>query len=72
MLVVFYHRKKRLGGEEVISRVCGVAVNVYMPKDRVTNNTQGFGFVEFKSEADADYVSMVSRSRAFCFFFFLL
>jgi RNA recognition motif-containing protein len=33
------------------------AVNVYMPKDRVTNAHQGYGFVEFRGEEDADYVS---------------
>lgn len=33
------------------------AVNVYLPKDRVTNAHQGYGFVEFRSEEDADYVS---------------
>jgi hypothetical protein len=33
------------------------AVNVYLPKDRVTNNHQGYGFVEFRAEEDADYVS---------------
>ena len=32
------------------------AVNVYLPKDRVTNNHQGYGFVEFRTEEDADYV----------------
>jgi splicing factor 3B subunit 4 len=32
-------------------------VNVYLPKDRVTNNHQGYGFVEFRAEEDADYVS---------------
>ena len=26
-----------------------------MPKDRVTAQHQGYGFVEFRSEADADY-----------------
>jgi splicing factor 3B subunit 4 len=31
------------------------AVNVYVPKDRVTNLHQGYGFVEFRSEEDADY-----------------
>ena len=35
-----------------------VAANVYLPKDRVTNNHQGYGFVEFKSEEDADYVRL--------------
>ena len=34
-------------------------VNVYMPKDRVTNQHQGYGFVEFKTEDDADYVCVV-------------
>lgn len=36
---------------------CIVSVNVYVPKDRVTNLHQGYGFVEFRSEEDADYVS---------------
>lgn len=35
---------------------CMSAVNVYLPKDRVTSQHQGYGFVEFKSEEDADYV----------------
>lgn len=30
-------------------------VNVHMPKDRVTQMHQGYGFVEFLSEDDADY-----------------
>ena len=34
----------------------GPVVNVYLPKDRVTSQHQGYGFVEFKSEDDADYV----------------
>ena len=33
------------------------AVNVYLPKDRVTNQHMAYGFVEFRSEDDADYVS---------------
>lgn len=36
------------------SNVC-VAVNVHMPKDRVTMMHQGYGFVEFMGEEDADY-----------------
>lgn len=36
-----------------------VVVNVYVPKDRVTNLHQGYGFVEFRSEEDADYVWFV-------------
>ena len=35
------------------------AVNVYLPKDRVTNSHQGYGFVEFRSEEDADYAIKV-------------
>lgn len=33
----------------------GPVVNVHMPKDRVTQNHQGYGFIEFMSEDDADY-----------------
>ncbi|OTF80656.1 polyadenylate-binding protein 1-like protein, partial [Euroglyphus maynei] len=33
----------------------GPVVNVHMPKDRVTNLHQGYGFVEFMCEEDADY-----------------
>ncbi|GAB4820932.1 hypothetical protein N2152v2_007978 [Parachlorella kessleri] len=33
----------------------GPVVNVYLPKDRVTNAHQGYGFVEFRTEEDADY-----------------
>lgn len=33
----------------------GQVVNVHMPKDRITGNHQGYGFVEFGSEEDADY-----------------
>ncbi|WIA17243.1 hypothetical protein OEZ85_014116 [Tetradesmus obliquus] len=33
----------------------GPIVNVYLPKDRVTNNHQGYGFVEYRAEEDADY-----------------
>lgn len=32
-----------------------VSVNVHMPKDRVTQTHQGYGFVEFMGEEDADY-----------------
>lgn len=34
-----------------------MAVNVYLPKDRVTSTHQGYGFVEMRGEEDADYVS---------------
>ncbi|KAF7992823.1 hypothetical protein HCN44_005167 [Aphidius gifuensis] len=33
----------------------GPVVNVHMPKDRVTQLHQGYGFVEFMGEEDADY-----------------
>ncbi|CAH9119185.1 unnamed protein product [Cuscuta epithymum] len=37
----------------------GPVVNVYVPKDRVTNAHQGYGFAEFRSEEDADYAIKV-------------
>lgn len=33
----------------------GPVVNVHMPKDRVTQMHQGYGFIEFMGEEDADY-----------------
>jgi splicing factor 3B subunit 4 len=30
-------------------------VNVYIPKDKLTNLHQGYGFVEFATEEDAEY-----------------
>ncbi|KAK3702458.1 hypothetical protein QZH41_020112, partial [Actinostola sp. cb2023] len=33
----------------------GPVVNVHMPKDRITQQHQGYGFVEFLGEEDADY-----------------
>lgn len=32
-----------------------IVVNVHMPKDRITQSHQGYGFVEFMGEEDADY-----------------
>ena len=32
-----------------------ISVNVHMPKDRITQQHQGYGFVEFMGEEDADY-----------------
>lgn len=32
-----------------------LAVNVHVPRDRITQSHQGYGFVEFMSEDDADY-----------------
>ena len=37
----------------------GRIVNVHLPKDRVTQTHQGYGFVEFISEEDADYAAKV-------------
>jgi splicing factor 3B subunit 4 len=37
----------------------GPIVNVHLPKDRVTQTHQGYGFVEFASEEDADYASKI-------------
>ncbi|KAF2261152.1 RNA-binding domain-containing protein [Lojkania enalia] len=33
--------------------------NVHLPKDRVSQTHQGFGFVEFMSEEDADYAAKI-------------
>lgn len=37
----------------------GPVVNVHMPKDRITLLHQGYGFVEFLTEDDADYACKV-------------
>ena len=42
----------------------GPVTNVYMPKDRVTNAHQGYAFVEYRAEEDADYVSARARPRS--------
>ena len=34
---------------------CGRVINVHLPKDKISNDHQGFAFVEFRSEEDADY-----------------
>lgn len=36
-----------------------ILVNVHMPKDRITQLHQGYGFVEFLGEEDADYAIKV-------------
>ncbi len=33
--------------------------NIHMPRDRVTQNHQGFGFVEFRTPGDAEYAANV-------------
>lgn len=37
----------------------GPVINVHLPKDRVTQTHQGYGFVEFASEEDADYAAKI-------------
>ncbi|PIA92329.1 Splicing factor 3B subunit 4 [Cercospora beticola] len=37
----------------------GPVINVHLPKDRVTQSHQGYGFVEFGSEEDADYACKI-------------
>jgi splicing factor 3B subunit 4 len=37
----------------------GPVVNVYLPKDRVAGVHQGYGFVEFRGEEDAEYAVKV-------------
>eukprot|EP01114_Cavostelium_apophysatum_P016552 TRINITY_DN4731_c0_g1_i2.p1 TRINITY_DN4731_c0_g1~~TRINITY_DN4731_c0_g1_i2.p1 ORF type:complete len:261 (-),score=58.69 TRINITY_DN4731_c0_g1_i2:798-1580(-) len=37
----------------------GPVVNVHIPKDKLTGVHSGFGFVEFRSEEDADYAMKV-------------
>ena len=37
----------------------GPIINVHLPKDRVTQSHQGYGFVEFGSEEDADYAAKI-------------
>ncbi|KAJ0750840.1 putative RNA recognition motif domain, nucleotide-binding alpha-beta plait domain superfamily [Helianthus annuus] len=58
---VKYEDKRSEASEELLWELfvqAGPVVNVYVPKDRVTNLHQGYGFVEFRSEEDADYVSI--------------
>nr|CAG4641143.1 EOG090X0BVS [Eulimnadia texana] len=37
----------------------GPVVNVHMPKDRITMQHQGYGFIEFLGEEDADYACKI-------------
>lgn len=39
----------------------GPIVNVHLPKDRVTQSHQGYGFVEFATEQDADYAAQITN-----------
>eukprot|EP01122_Echinamoeba_exundans_P010280 TRINITY_DN3812_c0_g1_i1.p1 TRINITY_DN3812_c0_g1~~TRINITY_DN3812_c0_g1_i1.p1 ORF type:complete len:261 (+),score=29.52 TRINITY_DN3812_c0_g1_i1:91-873(+) len=38
---------------------CGPVVNVHIPKDKLTKEHNAFGFVEFKTEQDADYAMKI-------------
>ncbi|KAK5166191.1 Spliceosome-associated protein 49 [Saxophila tyrrhenica] len=40
----------------------GPVVNVHLPKDRVSQSHQGFGFVEFRGEKDADYACQLMNN----------
>ena len=44
----------------------GPVSNVHLPRDKVTGSHQGYGFVEFRSEEDADYAPetiTITRTR---------
>ncbi|KAG2270428.1 hypothetical protein Bca52824_064983 [Brassica carinata] len=41
-----------------------LSINVYLPKDRMTNLHQGYGFIEFLSEEDAYWYRMGSRQSS--------
>ena len=53
------HFASRVLRQLIVRKCCnsqaGPVVNVHMPKDKVTQMHQGYGFVEFRSEIDADY-----------------
>lgn len=40
----------------------GRIVNIHLPKDRVTQSHQGYGFVEFQSEEDAEYAAKIMNA----------
>ena len=45
---------------------CGPVANIHLPKDKITNTHQGYGFVEFKNEEDADYtIKILNMIRLF-------
>ena len=41
---------------------CGPVSAVNFPRDRVTNEHSGFGFVEFKNEEDSDYAIKIMHT----------
>lgn len=43
-----------------------ILVNVHLPKDRVTQTHQSYGFVEFLTEEDADYaIKIMNQVRLY-------
>lgn len=45
---------------------CGPVANIHLPRDKITNMHQGYGFVEFKNEEDADYtIKIMNMIRLF-------
>lgn len=43
-----------------------MVVNVHLPKDRVTQSHQSYGFVEFLTEEDADYaIKIMNQVRLY-------
>jgi len=44
----------------------GPVANIHLPRDKITNTHQGYGFVEFKNEEDADYsIKIMNMQRLF-------
>ncbi|GAO48665.1 RNA-binding domain-containing protein [Saitoella complicata NRRL Y-17804] len=44
----------------------GPVVNIHLPKDRISQSHQGYGFAEFQTEADADYaVKIMNQIRLY-------
>jgi len=45
---------------------CGPVANLHLPRDKITTTHQGYGFVEFKNEEDADYaIKIMNMIRLF-------
>jgi len=45
---------------------CGPVANIHMPRDKISNTHQGYGFVEFKNEEDSDYtIKIMNMIRLF-------
>lgn len=45
---------------------CGPVANIHLPRDKITNTHQGYGFVEFKNEEDSDYtIKIMNMIRLF-------